>query len=107
MINKINRELVILSNRARFIKDIIDERLKINNVPRQVINDYLEKNKFEKVDDSYSYLLSMSIHTLTKERFEELLKDVELKKTELETIQKTDPKDMYLNDLEILKKSLK
>ena len=107
MINKINRELIVLSNRARFIKDIIDERLKINNVPRQVINDYLEKNKFEKVDDSYSYLLSMSIHTLTKERFEELLKDVELKKTELETIQKTDPKDMYLNDLEILKKSLK
>ena len=104
---KILREVMIYENRARFIKDIIEERLKVNNVKRVVINEYLEKNKFDKVDDSYSYLLSMSIHTLTKEKFEELLADVEAKKAEYQIILKTQPKDMYLADLEALKKTLK
>lgn len=107
IIDKIKRELLVLNNRARFIKDIISGKLKINNVPRETIVSYLDENKYDKVDGSYSYLLSMPIHTLTKEKFEELLKQVGDKEVELEQINKTDPKDMYLQDLKDLKKAVK
>jgi hypothetical protein len=49
----------------------------------------------------------MPIHSLTKERFEELLKEEGNKKTELEIIKATDHKDMYMKDLLTLKQMIK
>jgi DNA topoisomerase-2 len=37
LINKLTEELDILSNRARFIKMIIEKRLNINNVPKDEV----------------------------------------------------------------------
>ena len=101
------RELLIISNKARFIKDIIDGKLTVNNAPKKSIILYLEANKFDKVDGSYNYLLNMPIYSLTKERFDELLKQEADKKAEKKIIEGTDPKDMYLSDLETLKKAIK
>jgi len=106
LLDKLNRELLIISNKARFIKDIIDGKLKINNVPKQKIVEYLEKNKYDQVDGTFNYLLNMPIYSLTKERFEELLKQKGEKEAEFKVIEGTDPKDMYLKDLTELKKSL-
>lgn len=106
LLAKLGRELLVISNRARFIKDIIDGKLKVNNVPRETIIDYLTKNKYDQIDGSYGYLLGMPIYTLTKEKFEELLKQKADKEAEVEVIKKTEPKDMYIKDLEKLKKSL-
>lgn len=100
------RELTRMSNRARFIKMVVDGKLKINNVPKAQIEEALEKNKFDKIDDSFSYLLSMPIHSLTKEKIEELLKEVETKKIEIENVKKVTKEDWYRQDLMALKKSL-
>jgi len=107
LIAKLERELLIISNKARFIKDIIDGKLTVNNAPKKSIIIYLEANKFDKIDGSYNYLLNMPIYSLTKERFDELLKQEADKKAEKKNIEGTDPKDMYLSDLEILKKAIK
>ena len=107
MIDKLNRELMFLSNKARFIKMIIDGTLKINNVARQIIIDNLVKAKFDEVDGSYSYLLSMAIHTLTKEKYQELLSQEAEKNKELIELKKVKPIDMYVGDLNDLKKVLK
>ena len=97
----------ILSNKARFIKGIIDNEIKVNKVPKDKIIESLSKLKFDKIDDSYSYLLSMAIHSLTKEKYDELMNQFEIKKAELIETKKLIPKEMYINDLKELKKSLK
>jgi DNA topoisomerase-2 len=107
LIGVLKNELMVLSNKARFIKMIIDGKLKINNVPKKTIIEILEKERFDLVNDSYNYLLSLPIHTLTKERYEELLSQESDKKKELEKVKKSDPKDMYKKDLQDLKKSVK
>ncbi len=107
IIDKLERELLILSNKAAFIKAIIDGKLKINNVPKKQIVLWLQTADFDEVDGSYSYLLSMAIHTLTKEKYEELLLQESEKKKDLTTMKKTKPADMYLDDLNDLKKVLK
>lgn len=107
LIGVLKNELMVLSNKARFIKMIIDGKLKINNVPKKTIIEILEKERFDLVNDSYNYLLSLPIHTLTKERYEELLSQESDKKKELEEVKKSDPKDMYKKDLQDLKKSVK
>lgn len=107
LIDKIENELVYLSNRARFIKLIIDQKLKINNRPKNEIISDLEKNKFDKINDSYQYLLGMAISSLTKEVYEQLIKDVQTKSAELVVVKATEPIDMYRLDLSELKKNLK
>ena len=62
LIDKIQRELLVISNKARFIKAIIDDKLKVNNVPKSQIILYLETDNFDEVDGSYNYLLNMPIH---------------------------------------------
>ena len=49
----------------------------------------------------------MPIHSLSKETYEALLKEVSEKQAELAEIKKKDPTDMYREDLADLKKNLK
>lgn len=107
LIKKYGDDLVYLSNRAKFVKLIIDGKLKVNNVPRKEIILYLQTAGFDEVNGSYNYLLNMPIHSLTKETYEQLLKEVAEKKAELAEIKKKLPIDMYKEDLVELKKNLK
>jgi DNA topoisomerase-2 len=104
LLDKLNRDLKILGNRGRFIKSILDEKLKINNVSKSVIVSGIEAMGLEMIDDSYDYLLRMPIYSLTKELFEKLKEDFKSKKEDIKILDGTDPKDMYLEDLSELKK---
>lgn len=107
LLDKYNKELKDISFRAKFIKSIIDKKLKVNNVPKSEIIQWLEDNKFDKIDDSYNYLLNMSIYSLTKEKYEELLNKAKEKKSQIDEVYTWKIKDMYLKDLNELKKKLK
>ena len=107
LLDKMNRELKILSNRGRFIKAIIDGKLKVNNVSKLLIIEGIEAMNLDKIDDSYDYLLRMPIYSLTKEMYDKLKEDFTIKKEEIKTLEATDPKDMYLLDLTELKKKFK
>jgi len=106
LLNKLNTELIFLTNKARFVKEIIDKKLSINNVPKLKIIDYLTKNMYDLVDNTYSYLFNMPIHSLTKETYESLLKEINDKKIEIHKLEEIEPISMYKNDLSDLKKTL-
>lgn len=106
LINKIQNELLLLSNKARFIKLIIEGKLKINNVARKQIILALETADFDEINGSYNYLLSLPIHTLTKETYEDLLGDTHAKEHELESTKAKDTTQMYRDDLQELRKAL-
>lgn len=106
IIDSLNQELVTLSNKAKFIKLIISGKLKINNIPRKEIILYLQTADFDEVSGSYQYLLSMPIHSLTRETYESLISDEAQKETELAEIKKKDPTQMYRDDLQELKRAL-
>ena len=105
-ISTIDQELLVLSNRARFIKGIIDGKIKVNKVKKEEIVATLQTMKFDAVEDSYNYLLNMSIYSLTLERYNELLKQVETKKAELEEVKRSDIMDLYKQDLSDLRKKI-
>lgn len=107
LLDKMNRELKILSNRGRFIKAIIDGKLKVNNVSKSIIIEGIEAMNLDKIDDSYDYLLRMPIYSLTKEMYDKLKEDFTIKKEEIKVLESTDPKDMYILDLTELKKKFK
>jgi DNA topoisomerase-2 len=106
LIALLKRELLILSNRARFIKGLIEEKIKVNKIAKEKIIESLKVLKFDELDGNYNYLLNMPIYSLTLERYNELLKQVELKKAELEEIKKAEVKEMYKKDLNELKSKI-
>lgn len=107
LLDKLNRELKLLSNKGKFIKAIIDKKITINNIPKTKIIESIENLKLDKIDNSYDYLLRLPIYSLTKELYEKLKEDYKNKKEEIAIIKATDPKDMYLTDLTELKKKYK
>jgi len=101
------REINIIQNRIRFLKVVMDGTIKINKRGKDLVEKNLDKLEFNKIDDSYNYLLNMSIMSFTKEKLQDLkeqqdkliLKNKELKSTEEKTI--------WLNELKELKNELK
>ena len=106
LIAKYKKELTEMCWKAKFIKSIIDKKLVVNNTPKDVIVKWFEENKFEKIDGGYTYLLSMPIYSLTKEKYEELISKAKLKKEQLDQTMLLIPKEMYLEDLQELKKKI-
>lgn len=106
-LQQLNKQILFLSNRARFLKAIIEKKLEIRNVQKQIIVDNLEKLKFDKIDGNFDYLLRMPIYSLTKELYEKILQELEEAKLELEKTEALQAKDMYLTDLQDLKRKLK
>lgn len=106
-LDRMNKELKILSNRGKFIKLILDEKLKINNVAKQEIIEQIVQFKLDMVDESYDYLLKMPIYSLTKELFEKMKEDFLKKKEDIKIYEQIEPKNMYLDDLSELKKKFR
>ena len=95
-----------LSNRARFIKMIIDKKLNLANRPKADIVIDLEKQKFEQIESSFDYLLNMQIQSMTKEKYDALLAEVTENEAEIKRIEAIKPIDMYRTDLKDLRKKL-
>jgi len=106
-IGKWTDELEELNMKAKFVKAIIDKKLVVSNKPKEEIVSWLETNSFKKINDSYNYLLSMPIYSLTKEKYEELLQKAKAKKEQIVEFMKKGIKEMYLEDLYELKKKIK
>lgn len=107
LLAKMNKDLKILSNKGKFIKAILNGKLKINNIPKSDIVDKIKLMNLEVIDNSYDYLLRMPIYSLTKEAFDKIKEDFFLKKEEIKKMESYLPKDMYLDDLVELKKKIK
>ena len=106
LISNKNREINILKNRIKFIELIVEKKIIINNKTKEEITINLDKYKFDKIDDTYSYLLDMKIYNLSKDKIDDLKLELSKEEIVLETISNISINQMWLNDLQILKKSL-
>ena len=102
-LNKLRQELKILTNRGKFIKSILEDKIDIKNKSKENIIQSIVELKLELVEESYDYLLRMPLWALTKELFEKLKTDFTAKKEEIAELEKVEPKNMYLDDLKELK----
>lgn len=100
LINVLEKKLNENSNLCKFIKLVIEGKIKINNRPKAEIKEDLRKYE---LPDS---MLSVPISKLTKEEYEALLKENEDIRQEIAYIKNTTIQEMYLKDLSDLRKRL-
>lgn len=104
LLDKWTNELRVNLSKYLWCKGIIDETIKIRNVKKDVVIAQLEKiEDIIKQNDSYNYLLNMSLVSITKEKLEELKNEIQELKLKIKELKSTDEKTMWMKDLSELK----
>ena len=85
-LNSLEKELIMVNARVKFIEEFIVGTIQISNKSKKDILEQLENKKYPKVEDCYDYLIKMPIYNLTKERIEELNNDRDTKMTDFENL---------------------
>ena len=101
LVKVLNERLKQNSDMCKFIELVITGKVEIRNKKRADIKDALKPYNLPDT------LLSTPMSKLTKEEYDELLKQNEDIKKELQYVIDTTTRDMYLNDLTSLNKTLK
>jgi DNA topoisomerase-2 len=105
IIDKITKELIILSNKARFIKYNLEDKIDLRKKTNLQINEIMENFNFDKhiIDNNFNYLIKMPMDSVSKENAEKILKEHEEKNKELENIKIMTIEKMWLTELDNLK----
>jgi len=103
LLSELTRDIEVLDSRARFIDAVIKGRIVVANEKKPDIINSIEKEGISKQDNSYDFLLSMPIWSLTHEKYLELQKKLDDKKKEREKVERTKPADFYRQDLRELR----
>lgn len=132
LLEKLRQQQEILSEKARFIELVITEKLKVKNRKREALIEDLRKNDFrtfheitegddfdmpgeedngpeeqapqkpKKKSGGWDYLLGMPLWSLTKERVQDLQKQLEAKEKEVEELEFTAPEELWERDLDAI-----
>ena len=107
LLNKLNQRKLWFDNVIRFIDMVIKGKIVINNKKLDVIIKSLDDNNFDKVDDSYNYLLNISIYKFSKDELDKLNNDYKNLLEEIKTLTSKDNKQLWKDDLIELKKEIR
>lgn len=89
-----------LSNRARYIQDILSDTIDLRKKTNQQVNELLAGLHYDQMDGDYKYLIKMPMDSVTEEHVEKIMKEKDDTERELETLIGTTLENMWLNDLD-------
>jgi DNA topoisomerase-2 len=94
-------ELVVskVGARARFTAAVVAGTLALLGRAKAELEATLAEDAYPTFDDSFEYLLSMPVSSLTSERVQRLEADAVAKAAELDTLRSTEPLDIWLKEL--------
>jgi DNA topoisomerase-2 len=105
MISSLEKELVLLSNKAKYIQENLDGTIDLRKKKKDEVVSMLKDKGYNIMEDDteYKYLVKMPMDSVTEENVDKLLKDKAIKDSELETVKNTTIHKMWLKELDRLK----
>lgn len=95
----IQQEMILLENKARFIKYVNDDKLPVRNAKQDLVDSLLLKYKFDKIENSYNYLTDLPIKSLILENVKKLEAKLKEKREELDKITNTSIEKLWSADI--------
>jgi DNA topoisomerase-2 len=102
IIQVLEKELILLQNKYKYIQQVLDGSIDLRRKTIEQIHTILES--YVKIEDSYNYLIKMSMDSVSIENVETLKKQFDSKQKELDIIKKTTIEESWLNELNDLEK---
>jgi len=106
LLKELNHDLSKLSNKARFITEILQDTIDLRNKSNTDVVQMLAMNDYTKMNNHYDYLIKLPMNSVTQENVSSLLKDKQIKTSLKDTLFSTTIEDMWLSELQILQSSL-
>ena len=104
LIDILEKKLVKLSNKARYIQETLVNVIDLRRKTAQVVTELLTERTFDLIDGDYKYLIKMPMDSVTEENVASIMKDKENAVNELELLRKTSLEKMWLSELDTLEK---
>ena len=104
MIQALERELILLKNKSRYIQENLNDTIDLRKKKKEQVILMLEEKGYDKIenDSEYKYLVKMPMDSVTEENVLKLLKETETKEAELESIRNTTTRKMWRQELDSL-----
>jgi DNA topoisomerase-2 len=109
MIDALEKELMILSNKAKYISEVLEGTIDLRKKKKDEIIDMLIIKGYDKLNDDleFKYLVKMPMDSVSEENVKKLNNDHATKTEELNRIKETTIQQMWLYELELLEKEYK
>ena len=101
LINELKRELMVLNNKAKYIKEILEGTIDLRKKTKEIINDMLKEKGYDEIKegDEYKYLIKMPMDSVTEENVKKLMEDHAKMIKELEELENMSKEEMWLKEL--------
>lgn len=104
LIRDMNKLLVKLSNRARYILDMLSGTIDLRKKTNQQVQDLLQGMNYDALDGDFKYLIKMPMDSVTEEHVANILKEKADTEAELELLINTTTNQMWLKELSSFEK---
>jgi len=94
-----NRKLVKLSNRAKYIMGNLNDTIDLRRKTNEAVIALLESKGFDRIDGDYKYLIKMPMDSVTKENVDAILKEKADTEEELEILKNTTCEQIWMREL--------
>jgi len=100
LIKDMQKKLMKLSNRARYILETLEGVVDLRRKNAQQVSELMESRKFDKLEGDYKYLIKMPMDSVTQENVQNILKEKEETEKELNILTATTLEKMWLSELD-------
>jgi len=100
-VDEMNHSLVRLSNRAKYILDVLSGDVDLRKKSNQQVTELLEGRRFARVDGDFRYLIKMPMDSVTEENVAKILQEKTETEHELDILIKTSLEEMWLKELDV------
>lgn len=104
MINEIEKCIKVLSNKSRYIKELLNDTIDLRKKKKDEIVNMLVCKNYEEIDgdNEFKYLVKMPMDSVSEENVNKVMNELGEKTEELERIKETTIEQMWLYELEML-----
>jgi DNA topoisomerase-2 len=105
LIRNLEKELLILKNKVKYIKENLDDTIDLRKKKKEQIIELLNDKGYSIINDDieFKYLIKMPMDSVSEENVNKLINEYENKNNELELIKNKTINTMWLEELELLK----
>src|SRR6056300_1721909 len=102
LVKTMARECRVLECKSIFMKMVLKREIEVLGRKKALVIQDLQAHKFPTIEDSYDYLLKITLNQCTEEAVVSLLQSSEQMKKDLYVLENTEPVDMWKSDLKNL-----
>jgi len=109
MLAQLANELRVLTNKAKYIQEVLDDKLELRRQTKEAIFAKMTAHGFEHIegDTEYKYLLKMPMDSVTDENVKHLLSERDTKRAQHQQLTETSIETLWTHDLDELEQEYK